>query len=275
VILGNVTEYSTGKWRTIQEEFLATGDAAAAEKALTLLRDASVIEAYRAVVKPVFPQGAAILAGGAYGRAHTFPYSELDIILVTDSLKRSEALKDRLPEFVRLLWNAGLRPNTAVHTVAECLEAVERSSLLSFSLLDRRLLDGDRAIFEQLAAKLPPALALHREKMRLRLCQTVRARHAAHGNTLFHAQPDVKEGPGGLQDMRAIDWLALLKAENAERSGELLRAAAVVSAVRCFLHYRAAGDHNALDFEAQASLAQQKFAPGMREYFQSARAIFY
>jgi [protein-PII] uridylyltransferase len=265
---------STGKWRAIHEEFLATGDAAAAEKALTLLRDESVTEAYRAVVKPVFPQGVAMLSGGAYGRGHTFPYSELDILLVADSPKRCEALKDRLPEFVRPLWNAGLRPNSAAHTVAECAEAVERPSLLAFSLLDRRLLDGDRVIFEQLEARLPPAVLLHREKLRQRLCQAVRTRHAAHGNTPFHAEPDVKEGPGGLQDVRAIACLALLRAEKAEQSGDLSHAVAMVSMVRCFLHYRAAGDHNALDFEAQSNLAQQKFAPGMREYFQCAGTIF-
>jgi [protein-PII] uridylyltransferase len=268
-----VTE-STGKGRAIQEEFLATGDAAAVEKALTLLRDEAVAAAYRAAMEPAFPHGVALLAGGAYGRGHTFPHSELDIVLLADSAKRSEALKEKLPEFVRLLWNGGLRPNSTVHTVAECLEEVERANVPAFSLLDRRLLAGDRALYQQLEAKLPPALALHREKMRQRLCQSARARHAAYGNTPGHAEPDVKEGPGGLQDVRVLDWLALLKAENEARSGELSRAVDLVSSVRCFLHYRAGGDRNALDFEAQASLAQQKFAPGMRQYFQCARTIF-
>jgi [protein-PII] uridylyltransferase len=265
---------STGKWRAIQEEFLATGAAAAVEKALTLFRDESVADAYRTVVKSAFPQGVAMLASGAYGRGHTFPYSELDIVLLADSTKRGEALRDRLPEFVRLLWNAGLRPNTAVHTVAECLEAVERASVIAFSLLDQRFLEGDRVLYNQLDAKFPLTLSLHREKMRQRLCEATRARHAAHENTPCHAEPDVKEGPGGLQDVRALGWLARLKTEKVERSGELNRAVAGVASVRCFLHYRAEGDHNTLDFEAQASLAQQKFAPAAREYFHCARTIF-
>ena len=262
------------KWRAIQEEFLATGDAASAERALTVLRDEAVAEAYRMALKPVFPQGVAILAGGAYGRGHTFPYSELDIVLLADSAKRCEALKDHLPEFVRLLWNAGLRPNSVAQTVAECVEAVERASALAFSLLERRLLQGDRALYEQLAIKLPAALALHHEKLRQRLCQAVRTRHAAHGNTPSSVQPDTKEGPGGLQDARAIDWLNLLKGEDTGRSPEFNRAVAFVSSARCFLHFRAGGDHNTLDFEAQASLAQQKFAFDIRQYFHCARTVF-
>jgi [protein-PII] uridylyltransferase len=269
----NVTD-PTGKWRAIQEEFLASGDAAAAGKALTLLRDESVTAAYRAAVKSAFPQGVAMLSAGAYGRGRTFPYSELDIILLADSAKRCEALKDRLPEFVRLLWNAGLRPNATVRTVAECVAAAERTGVLALALLDRRLIEGDRAVYEQLEGKLAAVIALHRGKMRQRLCETVRARHATRGNTPSHAEPDVKEGPGGLQDVRAIDWLAQLKAEKVERSGELDHAVAVVSAVRCYLHYRAAGDHNVLDFDAQASLAQQKFTFDARQYFSCARTIF-
>ena len=265
---------STGKWRAIQEEFLATGDAISAQEALTLLRDESIAEAYRTAVQPVFPQGVAILACGAYGRGHTFPYSELDIVLLADSPKRCEALKGRLPEFVRLLWNAGLRPNSVAQTVAECVEAVERASVPAFSLFDRRLLEGDRGLSEQLASKLQAALALHREKLRQRLCQAVRTRHAAHDNTPSSVQPDTKEGPGGLEDARAIDLLNLLKGEDSGRSSELNRAVALISSVRCFLHFRAGSDRNTLDFEAQASLAQQRFAFDIRQYFHCARAVF-
>jgi [protein-PII] uridylyltransferase len=264
----------TGQWRAIQEQFLASGDAAAATDALTLLRDESVIAAYRAAVQSAFPQGVAILAAGPYGRRRTFPYSELDIVLLADSHKRGEAIKDQLPEFVRLLWNAGLRPNAIVQTVAECVDAVERASVSAFALLDRRLIEGDQALYEQFDGKLRAALAVHREKLRQRLCETVRARHAAHGNTPSLAEPDVKESPGGLQDVRAIDLLTPLQADDIERSGEFDRAVALVSAVRCYLHYRAAGDHNRLDFDAQAGLAQQKFPFDLRQYFHCARTIF-
>ena len=147
-----MTEYSTARWRAIQEDFLATGDAATVEKALTVLRGESVFEAYRAAMESAFPHGVAVLAGGAFGHGRTFPCSDLDIVLLADSGKRSEALKDALPEFVRLLWDAGLRPNSAVLTVADCLEEVERSGLPAFSLLDRRWLAGDRAVPERMRA---------------------------------------------------------------------------------------------------------------------------
>ena len=274
------TLQSTDAWRAIQEEFLAGGQAAQVQQALTLKVDEAVVSAYRVAIAPLFPESVAMLATGAYGLGRTFPYSELDIVLLLDSARWSDELKERLPEMVRLLWNAGLRVNCAVLTVAECLEAVERASVPGFSLLDRRLLAGDPAVHEMLAGKLPAALALHGQKMCQRLCELASARHARFQNTPQHAEPDVKEGPGGLQDVRLSDWLGKLRPEHEGRDEELSRAAAFVSSARCFLHYHAGCDHNALDREAQQSAALQGFARGkasgkwMSEYFENARTIF-
>jgi [protein-PII] uridylyltransferase len=271
---------STGRWRAIQEEFLVTGQASPVQNALTLDRNELLIEAYRAAIQPVFPQSVAMLAAGAYARGQTFPHSELDIVLLLESAKHSDALKDLLPGFVRMLWDAGLRVNSATLTVADCLEAIERASLPGLSLLERRLLAGDRAVEEKLEGKLPAALASHSQKMSQSLCQLARERHARYRNTPLHATPDVAEGPGGFEDLRLIDSLAILKAEHEGPGAELVSAAALVSSARCFLHYRAGCDRNILDFEAQQSLAGQAFARGksssdwMREYFQSARTIF-
>jgi [protein-PII] uridylyltransferase len=269
---------SSDAWRAVEKEFLATGQAAAVEKALTLARDEFVVEAYRSAIEPVFPDSVAILASGAYALGRTYPYSEVDIALLLETARQSNALKELLPEFVRLLWNAGLRVSCAVLTVAECLEALEQGSVQGFSLLDRRFLVGDRVVAGKLESKLPAALALHGPKMCQRLCEAARARHARYRNTPYHAEPDVKEGPGGLQDVRLMDWLAALRTEHDGPGGELSRASAFVAAARCFLHFRAGCDHNILDFEAQEGLAQQAFAGAsagwMREYFQHARTIF-
>ena len=271
---------STEAWRAIEGEFLAGGDASRAQKAFTLAIDEVVVKAYRAVIEPVFPESLAMLAGGAYGLGQTFPYSDLDIVLLLDSGKQADALKELLPEMVRLLWNAGLRVNSPVLTVAECLEAVERASVPGFCLLDRRLLAGDRAVYEKLEIRLQSALALHCQKMSQRLCELARGRHGRYQNTPFHAEPDVKAGPGGLQDVRLMDWLAMLKGEHEGRGGELSQATAFVSSARCFLHYRAGCDQNILDIETQESPALLAFARGksasewMREYFRCARTIF-
>jgi [protein-PII] uridylyltransferase len=77
-----------------------------------------VVEAFQRVIGPVFPQSLAMLACGPYAQGQTFPHSELDVVLLLESEKQSDAL-GTASEMIRLLWNAGLRVNSPVMTIAE------------------------------------------------------------------------------------------------------------------------------------------------------------
>jgi [protein-PII] uridylyltransferase len=264
---------STAAWRAIEEEFLQTGNASAVQSALTAARDKLAIDAYRAAIEPSLPQSVSMVATGAYGRGDTFPHSELDILLLSESSKQAEAVKVLLPDFVRLLWNAGLRVNFAVLGIDECLDAVEHANVAAFSLLARRFLAGDRAVYDKLENRLPAALSSHRQKIGERLCELAQARHARFQNTPNHAQPDVKDAPGGLEDLRLYDQLAILNPDRGARPEQLDRAAAVVASIRCFLHYHAGSDDNVWTLEAQQALQRHPLA-GVREYFLSAGMIF-
>ena len=239
-----------------------------------------MVEAFQRVIGPVFPQSLAVLACGPYGLGQTFPHSELDIVLLLESEKQSDALKELLPEMIRLLWNAGLRVNSPVLTIAECLEAIERASVPAFTLLDRRLLTGDHTVHEKLEGVLPGALALHANRMRQRLCELAHGRHARYQNTPFHAEPDVKQGPGGLQDVRLIEGLLRLNKDSGVQLDELHRAAAFVSSARCFLHYRAGATTTFWISRlkrarpCKRSRVPRVYRTGCTEFFQCARTIF-
>ncbi|MBZ5594644.1 MAG: hypothetical protein LAP39_20565 [Acidobacteriia bacterium] len=271
---------SSGAWRRIEEEFLATGRAAGVLSGLTEATDAIARVAYRTSIEPLFPRSAAMLAVGAYGRHETFPYSGADIIVLLDQYPESASARGALAEFTRSLWNAGLQLNYTARTLAECLHAHEQNLELAVNLLDRRFLAGDAELPAKLESRFPAVLSKHARDIRQHLSGSARVRHAKHQNTCHHLEPDVKEAPGGLRDLSLIDWLMKLNAEG-ERPGERLKeAGAFVSSVRCFLHYQAGRDSNVLDLDAQEAFVRRLFTSGgkpsewMQEYFQNARAIF-
>jgi len=271
---------TSGTWRQIEREFLSTGDAGRVYSGLTAAIDEIALRAYRATIEPVVSQAVAMLAVGEYGRSAMFPYSGADIMILLDNEPLSPALKEGLTEFVRLLWDAGLRIAYSVRSIAECLEIREPSLEVSLSLLDRRFLAGKSEICARLESELPDFWARNNQKLIQHLCQLARVRHAKYRNTPNHLRPNVKECPGGLRDLRLISRLAAFGREPAHADTELRAAARVVSLLRCFLHYDAQGDCNDFDIEAQGRFAQQAFAKGntpasvMREYFRNARFIF-
>jgi len=94
------------------------------------------------------------LAVGGFGRRELFPYSDVDILILMDRESQTVELKDALSEFVRQLWDAGLRLSHSVRTIAECTEVHEQNIELNISLLDRRPLSGSSELYGKLEVNL-------------------------------------------------------------------------------------------------------------------------
>ncbi len=240
------------EWQRIRDEFFVSGNARAVQSGLTAIIDRMAVEAFRSTLGAAFAQRVAILAVGGFGRRELFPYSDIDIMILLDSETQSPAIKETLSEFVRLLWDAGLRLSHSVRTVAECSEVHEQNVELNISLLDRRFLAGDEALYAKLDARLPVFLAKQGAKLSRHLCELTRSRHGKYQDTLFHLEPDVKESPGGLRDLHMIAWLARLRPEHNTEISALAQAAYFISSLRCFLHYHFGRDRNPRDFQRGA-----------------------
>ena len=272
--------HSNAAWRRAEEEFFKTGRVADVHAALARMIDAIAVDAYRATIEPVLPQGAVMLAAGGYGKLELFPYATVDILVLLEGESPWVSLREPLAECVRLLWDAGLRLNHTVRTVSECLEFREQNIDFDINLLDLRYLSGDQALHSRFENKWPAFLEKNGWKMGQHLAKHTRVRHAKFQNTVHHREPDIKECPGGLRDWNLIGWLSRLGVEGIHASDELDRADEFLSAVRCFLHYQSRSDRNLLDAEAQERILAQPFSRAktvpewMREYFRHSWAIF-
>ncbi|MCP5117791.1 MAG: hypothetical protein GY953_43790, partial [bacterium] len=270
-----------GDWETIRERFLANGDAAAVLAGRNELVESLVISAYQGHLAAVCGDGMAVLAVGGYGRRELFPCSDVDVLLLVEKAPTGKA-KDAISEFLRDLWDSGLRLSHSVRTAKECCEVHDQNVELNISLLDQRLLAGDQVLYGKLTERLPRFLHARRERLIRHLCGLTRPRHSKYQNTIYHLEPNVKETPGGLRDLHLLHWLDKLR-DDSEVASQWLSgldpARKFLSALRCFLHFRAQRDDNGLTFEAQEEIAAQPFLPSdapeswMRQYFFHARAI--
>ena len=100
----------------------------------------SVRRAWSESLQPRFPSGVALVATGGFGRSELFPHSDVDLLFVVESENQIPPMKDALSAFLQSLWDTGLRPSHAVHTVAYCVAEHEDNRELTISLLDRRML---------------------------------------------------------------------------------------------------------------------------------------
>jgi [protein-PII] uridylyltransferase len=248
----------------------------------TLAVDSLVIPAVETALAPKISAPFAVAAVGGYGRRELFPYSDIDLLLVFENDGALSVIKEPVSEFLRSLWDAGLRASHSVRTIAECCQLNEQNIELHISLLDLRFLAGDQRIFSALEEKLRAFYERHGRVLTRRLTAMVGQRHAKFNNTVYHLEPNIKEAPGAIRDIHFLHWVRKLAPQYAlidESYRGLRTAESFLYTLRCFLHTQTGRDSNVLTFELQdeaaRSLAGEELPElWMRTYYQQVRRIW-
>ncbi|MFP5320095.1 MAG: [protein-PII] uridylyltransferase [Acidimicrobiia bacterium] len=225
-------------------------------RALSAATDRWLAGLFEAALDGADGRGLALVAVGGYGRSELCPGSDVDVILV-DAAKRDRKLLARTAERIWYpVWDAAVKLGHAVRTPKEALALAAGDLDTATSLLNVRLVAGDRAVAEDLARK---ALAQWRQRSSRwlgALAASVVERHRRAGEVAFLLEPDLKEGRGGLRDVHALGW-----AEAADRvllpddHQALVEAYATVLAARVELHRRTGKPHDRLLLQDQDAVA--------------------
>jgi [protein-PII] uridylyltransferase len=295
----------------IEREFSVTGEGRTALAGRTALVDTIVQRLWNEIIvssqpgssplDPGRPKNFALVATGGFGRGWLFPHSDIDLLFLHAGSNSESEFKDPIRRFSQELWDLRLKLSPATRNLAECEKLDPNNVEFAISLLDCRYLAGDLELFSRLREKVVPRL-VGRECQNLiqNLGEITRARHHKFGNTVFHLEPNVKDGPGGLRDYNVANWLALISAMEKLKVWPDAQTLLPVSSrrafdaaldfqmsVRCFLHYRHGRHDNTLTWEAQDEAAARKIgasigvndaeitnaADWMRVYFGHVRSV--
>ncbi len=228
-----------------------------------------VRQAYAKTLEPLFKAGLAVVAVGGFGRGELFLHSDIDLLLLAESDKNLPP-RENISAFLQGLWDSGMRPSHSVHSVADCVVEHEDNAEFTISLLDRRLLAGDAALYKSLEEKFRQFQARRGHSLARQIAGLAEGRRSKYQNTIYHLEPNVKETPGALRDLQTTRWLLML--EPREGTPDLSAALSFLSAIRLRLHELAGRDQNALSFDAQESLSEHP-ASLMRDYYRQARVV--
>src|SRR3569832_2330163 len=236
------------------------------EKLLTSLRvsvDAALTQAWQALA---FPENMTLIAVGGYGRGELFPYSDVDVLILLDAAP-DDALRAKLEEIVQLFWDLGLEIGHSIRTIDECLSESAADITVQTSLLEARLITGNRTLFKKLQERFDEAMdarAFFQAKT-LELQQ----RHAKYETTPNSLEPNCKESPGGLRDLQVIlrtanaaglgkSWDELARSGIATpfEARQIKRNEALLGLIRARLHVIAQRREDRLVFDLQTAVAE-------------------
>ncbi len=290
-------EYLAGSER-LRLDFEQTRSGRAVLKGRTALVDSLAHQLWRHHIDPDLsaPAGLALVAIGGYGRGVLSPYSDIDLLFLTEGEGPAATRKDAIRSMCQDMWDMRLKLSPTTRTLEDCDRLHRDNPEFNISLLDCRLLAGDYNLFRRLHDQVIPRSVLRDwQELVLLLAEVNEARHHQAGDTIFHLEPNIKEAPGGLRDFNVATWLALLSGFSRTREWSTAadsfpaslrdraqEAVDFLASVRCFLHYRAGRDDNQLSWEAQQAAADAHIgydgggadaAEWMRYYYRQARVI--
>ena len=152
--------------------------------------------------------GFSIVATGSLGRRELVPYSDLDLLLLHDDMP-TDTVRQIADQLWYPLWDANIRLDHSVRTVAETLRVAAADVSAGLAMLDARHIAGD----EQLSARLIEGVrGQWRTGIRSLFGELVEETHARWrriGEIAHRAEPDLKLGRGGLRDLQLLDALAI------------------------------------------------------------------
>lgn len=211
-----------------------------------------------------------IFAVGGYGRNELHPFSDIDLLLLSES-ELSSANEKKIQLFISLLWDLGMEVGHSVRTVKQSRDQARKDIYTMTNMLEFRKLIGQESIHESFI-KILDTKNLWRNKSFVKAkIEEQLDRHNKFNNTSYNLEPDIKSSPGGLRDIHTIDWL--IKNLNRGKIGsekismpitfeerkELNKSKYWLWMIRYLLHLEANREEDRLLFEHQINIAKKLF----------------
>ncbi len=238
------------------------------------------------------PASYRLVAVGGYGRGELFPYSDIDLLVLTGDSHQQPP--EKIEQLVGTLWDVGLEVGHSVRSVPECVTESASDITVQTTLREARLLAGRSETF----AALQRSLAQRHDIRAFYAAKTEeqRKRYLRFNETSYSLEPNLKESPGGLRDLQNIlwlaksaeqgsDWAALAQADliTPNEARQIRRHEHFLKELRVRLHYLADRREDRLLFDFQTGLADQMSLRGkgqklpseilMQRYYQTTKVV--
>lgn len=204
-----------------------------------------------------------LLAVGGYGREEVYPYSDVDLVIVSlNSLNEKEEMA--IMQLTQYLWDLGLKPAIRAGSLKELSDLAKQDLSTDTALLESRFLMGNIQVFEQSIKKWNQqrdTLAFVEGKI-----LEMQQRHAKQPTLVL--EPNIKNCAGGLRDIHTMMWLAkvqnlssdfndLLKNQilNHVELGLLKNSLRTLARLRIDIHLAANREEERLVFDLQGTIA--------------------
>lgn len=212
----------------------------------------------------------ALLALGGFGRGELYPYSDIDLAIVsTDTLNTTQ--NAQISKFIQTLWDYGLQPAAQIGSRQELLQVAHDDLSADTAFLEGNFICGDNRLAQSLLTGLnsqrdviqfTDAKILEQEQRHLKT--------QASGSLL---EPNIKTCPGGLRDVHTLIWLARAQGLNPNFNNLVKQRVLTEGEARLLLYSHKQLAKLRIDLHLAAKRAQEFFIFDLQTYIATQWAL--
>ncbi len=262
--------------------------------ALTDLVDSVLLDLFEASLNdaadPSVESQIALVPHGGYGRRDVAPYSDVDLMLLTNPAAYERAA-EVARHLTRYVYDSGLQLGFSLRTPAQACSLALKDATIFTSLAESRFLVGDVQLFRRFVDRFRRLTSRRWRSTVATLVEARRTERQQYGETVYMLEPNVKRSRGGLRDVQMVRWVGFARFGHSEleslyRSGaltrddrnRLLKSVEFLLRLRNELHFHAGKSQDLLTRDEQVRLSKVYKCVGpagvlpveqfMRDYFE-------
>ncbi|WSF98419.1 [protein-PII] uridylyltransferase [Nocardia vinacea] len=158
--------------------------------------------------------GLAVVAVGGLGRKEMLPYSDLDLVLLHDDVDPAR-VAEVADQLWYPLWDAHIKLDHSVRTVPQALRVASDDLIAALGMLEARHIAGDIELSNLLIGGVRREWRTGIRSRFDELLEQAETRWQRSGAIAHRAEPDLKNGRGGLRDIQLLDALAIAQLTDA------------------------------------------------------------
>ncbi|MEV6337954.1 [protein-PII] uridylyltransferase [Nocardia vinacea] len=158
--------------------------------------------------------GLSVVAVGGLGRKEMLPYSDLDLVLLHDDVDPAR-VAEVADQLWYPLWDAHIKLDHSVRTVPQALRVASDDLIAALGMLEARHIVGDIELSNLLIGGVRREWRTGIRSRFDELLEQAEARWQRSGAIAHRAEPDLKNGRGGLRDIQLLDALAIAQLTDA------------------------------------------------------------
>lgn len=151
----------------------------------------------------------AVAAVGGYSRRELSPYSDIDIMFISDNSNSNE---EEIQISVSSLWDSGIEVSHTIREFSDIEEFLHKDLHAFTQFFETRFLVGNKETYIEWNDRLIKTIEKSdKSKLFFQFIADNKTRYNKHGSSPKVLEPNIKFSGGGLRDIHLVEWNYLIK----------------------------------------------------------------